>query len=330
MDAVIVAIPIGVDVLLRLRGQVARVWMSSLAPLVGAAVPFLALQLIFNIGVTGSWRRTPFELYADLDYPGTTLGFHQFDPNLRPASLLPQKQKFHDEWTIPAIQRHQPGKVFENWISRDLRATFTSTLPHPVLIILLPAGLIALVCRKRLTVVTAFPIWIALYTFYTWLLPHYALVAIPAMFALALLGAREIELVWPPVRNVIGTVLTMGITVLCLLQTNEFNRQMHDQLFDTSELRDVDAKLAALDRKPAIVLFHFPPDGNPHIEPVYNVDVARPDDAPVIRAQDLGARNKEIFDYYAARQPQRAFYLYNRSDLSIRFLGFAKDLGHAN
>jgi hypothetical protein len=122
----------------------------------------------------------------------------------------------------------------------------------------------------------------------------------------------------------------MGITVLCLLQTNEFNRQMHDQLFDTSELRDVDAKLAALDRKPAIVLFHFPPDGNPHIEPVYNVDVARPDDAPVIRAQDLGARNKEIFDYYAARQPQRAFYLYNRSDLSIRFLGFAKDLGHAN
>jgi hypothetical protein len=29
-----------------------------------------------------------------------------------------------------------------------------------------------------------------------------------------------------------------------------------------------------------------------------------PDDAPIIRAHDLGERNAELFRYYAARKPQ--------------------------
>jgi hypothetical protein len=74
------------------------------------------------------------------------------------------------------------------------------------------------------------------------------------------------------------------------------------------------------------VLFRFS-DRNAHEEPVYNTDAAWPDDATVIRAHDLGERrNREIYRYYAQRQPDRAFYRYDRADDSIRFLGFARDL----
>jgi hypothetical protein len=49
----------------------------------------------------------------------------------------------------------------------------------------------------------------------------------------------------------------------------------------------------------------------------------------VIRAHDLGDRNIEIFRYYAEHQPERAFYLYDRGDNSLRFLGYAPALAQA-
>jgi hypothetical protein len=97
---------------------------------------------------------------------------------------------------------------------------------------------------------------------------------------------------------------------------------------DSSELRRIDSALARLDHTPAVVLFHFPPEGAAHLEPVYNITTAWPDDAEVIRGHDLGDRNIEIFRYYAARQPDRAFYRYDRADGTLTFLGFARDLGH--
>ena len=135
LDAIIIALPIGIAMLPDLRTLAPRQIFTNLAFLLAAAAPFLGLQLITNIGITGKWYRTPFDLYAQRDYPGTTLGFHQFDPNLRPASKLPQKQKFHDEWTIPAIKAHQPDQVFHTWLGRDvqhpgkLQAQFRTTCP---------------------------------------------------------------------------------------------------------------------------------------------------------------------------------------------------------
>ena len=84
--------------------------------------------------------------------------------------------------------------------------------------------------------------------------------------------------------------------------------------------------LANLPHKPAVVLFHYSAEANVHEEPVYNTDVAWPDDAPVIRAHDLGPRNVEIFRYYAARQPDRFFYRFDRADNSLKPLGYARDL----
>src|SRR5205814_8613414 len=83
---------------------------------------------------------------------------------------------------------------------------------------------------------------------------------------------------------------------------------------------------------PAIVLYHFSPQDVPDDEPVYNDDVAWPDDAPIIRAHDLSpAQNLKLFQYYAQRQPQRQVYRVERSrilDENYRpqYLGRVTDL----
>lgn len=331
LDALIIAIPIGIDILLRLRTEHPRAWLRNIAPLIAAAIPFLTLQIIFNLGVTGSLARTPFDLHADLYYPGTSIGFHEFDPTLRPASAAPQKQKFHDDWTIPAIQRHQSGKVLSNWLNEDLNHTLAFTLPHVWLVILLPAAILGLACARRRLILLIIPLWIGLYSFYTFFLPHYALLIAPAIILLALIGAQQLQHFWPSARNAVGTFITLSIVILSLTHTFELNRMVRDQKMDASELRIVQAKLDSSEvRRPAVVLFRFAPNSPPAIEPVYNTDVPWPDDAPIIRAHDRGDRNIEIFSYYSAIQPERTFYRYDRQDGSLTYLGVARELGRAN
>jgi hypothetical protein len=85
-------------------------------------------------------------------------------------------------------------------------------------------------------------------------------------------------------------------------------------------------------RTPAVVLFTYQPGSPIPEEPVYNTDVAWPDNAPIIRAHDLGpARNPEIFAYYAKTQPDRTFYIFDWSKVQsaegpLKLLGTAREL----
>src|SRR4029079_921041 len=72
---------------------------------------------------------------------------------------------------------------------------------------------------------------------------------------------------------------------------------------------DVQTKIEMLVQRPAVVLFGTPPDL--WTEMVYNTDVASPDDAPIIRAHDLGLRDAELIDYYGQRQPDRTIYQFD-------------------
>ncbi len=326
LDAVILAAPIGVDLLLCFRSAGARRWLMSFGCILVGAAPFLLVQIAFNIGVTGKWYQTPFQYYADRDYPGTELGFHPLDPSRRPISQLPQKQKFHDEWTVPAIQRHQLANLPSYWMDKVLPIALGETLPHRLMFILLPLSVLRLTTRPRLLIWLIFPLFFALYSLYAWFFPHYAMIVAPTVILMVLLGARQVEAAWPRIRPVTATFLTLSIIILSATEMAEFNRYVQDEFFDPQGLRQIDAQLASLQHKPAVVFFRFDPRNSPHEEPVYNTDVAWPDDAPVVRAHDLGARNKEIFRYYARHQPQRAFYLYDRGDKSMRFLGWATDL----
>ena len=82
-------------------------------------------------------------------------------------------------------------------------------------------------------------------------------------------------------------------------------------------------------QQPAVVLFRYHArQGNSfHCEPVYNIDTPWLDEAPLIKAHDLGGmRDREIAAYYAARQPERRFYLFDRQD-DVHYR--IKDLGTA-
>lgn len=334
LDALVVALPVGSMMILDLIGQPVRRWVITAVCLVAGALPFLALQIVFNIGVTGTWHRTPFEHYADRDYPGTKLGFHQFDPTLRPVSNLPQKQKFHDEWTIPAIQAHQPARILRNWLGQSveepgrLQGMLQDGMPNRMMMALLPAGLLGFVTRKRLAVWLALPCFIILFSFYTFFLQHYMIIVAPVIILWVLLGAHVIENTWASARPMLAIFLTLAIAILSLTEMPQINRLTEpDEIFIPAGYSTIDQTLAALPRKPAVVLFRFDTEkNNPHEEPVYNIDTAWPDEATVIRAHDLGGRNSEIFRYYAQRHPERAFYLYDRGDDSIRYLGTAREL----
>ena len=105
-----------------------------------------------------------------------------------------------------------------------------------------------------------------------------------------------------------------------------------DETFPAPTLRLLHDALPNLDHRPAVVLFHYTRrDDNPQLwinrEPVYNTDTAWPDDAPVIRAHDLGpVRDREIFEYFAAREPERYFYTFDIATGQSEELGTAADL----
>jgi hypothetical protein len=88
----------------------------------------------------------------------------------------------------------------------------------------------------------------------------------------------------------------------------------------------VDAAVAGIGKRPAIVLFKYDPERSIHEEPVYNAGVAWPDDAEVIRAHDLGERNAELFAYYAKRGPGREVYRFDEKDQKLTDLGNVAEL----
>jgi hypothetical protein len=105
-----------------------------------------------------------------------------------------------------------------------------------------------------------------------------------------------------------------------------FDTQSEDW-YRVPELREIDYRLATEVIGPAVV-FVSPPGGDapPEAEAVYNLGVARPDDAHVIRAHDLAARNTRLVAYYAERDPDRRVYHYHRRTRTATFLGTAAEV----
>jgi hypothetical protein len=119
---------------------------------------------------------------------------------------------------------------------------------------------------------------------------------------------------------------------LALTDCWELNRAVNDEPFRATWLRE----LHNASESHAIVLFSFDLEGGSSDivqkisqEPVYNTDVAWPDDAPLIRAHDLGERNVELFRYYAQRDPTRRVYRFSRRTGELQDLGQVRELAVA-
>jgi hypothetical protein len=203
-------------------------------------------------------------------------------------------------------------------------------------------ALLGLRDHRRWVLWCALPLLLAFYVFNPFFLEHYAVVVAPATLLSVVLGARVMEDAFPRFRERINAVTSAAVVVLSLTSLYELNflttaldrtedaRRHHavnDEPFRSRLLRYVHYDFGGQVAAPAVVLFRYTP-GDPIIEePVYNSDVAWPDDAPIVRAHDLGdARNREIFAYYAKREPQRVFWLFDRRTGELKKLGPARAL----
>ena len=160
---------------------------------------------------------------------------------------------------------------------------------------------------------------------------------------LQLLGIDALAATWPRFRLPIKAGCGAMLVVACLTSFWEINQlvassatQVSDETFRSDYMRLTNRDLQGYGVKPpAVVLFRYHPGGMlwsvPEFiqEPVYNVDVAWPDEAPIIRAHDLGpVRNREIFGYYAKTQPDRVFWSLDaaRGNDALKRLGTAREL----
>jgi hypothetical protein len=208
-----------------------------------------------------------------------------------------------------------------------------ATLPGALLLVLLPVALPAL-GRRRWVVAAALPLFLALYLFNPFFLAHYAVpLAGPAAFLVA--AGAHVAATAPAsarLRKMAASALTLGVVVLCVRSLPEFktenesppNGRALDEAYDFPTVSLAEGPLRQEIKTPAVLLFRYHPGLSPHDEPVYNSDVAWPDDAPIVRAHDLGPRNAELFRYFGSRQPARRFYLFDRGDNTLYDLGTAE------
>jgi hypothetical protein len=327
-DALCYALPAGIVMLWDLRRCAWGDWFRLAGTIVAGAAPFLVLQVIFNLGVTGKPFESPYRFYLDRDAPQLSFGFHEYNPAELPKSHVIQKNLYHVTFNGRLIRDHRPEKLLETWFDPStgrLRLILESTSPLLFLAPLIFAGFLGLTTHPRLALVMILPLYCVLYLFYAALLRHYTPVIAPATILLGLLGMRQIEITWPSLRAV-GATFGMALIVgTCVAALPEVNPRLEDDPFPYPEMVDARAELIPQNvRRPALVFVTFSLDvkdiggdqvevkENVHSEPVYNYDAARIDDNPIVFAHDLGERNIELLRYYNERQPQRSVYRYNR------------------
>jgi 4-amino-4-deoxy-L-arabinose transferase-like glycosyltransferase len=333
VDAVALALPLAIAILLDLpklpRPQILRAIAISLA----AILPFLALQLITNKGITGRWTTLPWAYYAQQNDLYDTLG--KIRPGTPPHSLshLVQKQQFFEDFTIPNYRDKTSKSFAHRLISDRLAPTFILDVPHSLLLVLLPLGLVGVWRNRRWAAAGFLVTFLVLYAQYTYFVAHYTIVAAAAVLILILSGydalANGLPRAWHQPSRIIAGLALLALTLTAYPQL--LREPPEDEWPNAPEIQTIERHLATIGNQPSVVLFAFSQEANTHIEPVYNAATAWPDDARLIRAHDLGPeKNRAIFRYYAARTPDRRFYRYDRAPAAqgnpLTFLGTARDL----
>jgi 4-amino-4-deoxy-L-arabinose transferase-like glycosyltransferase len=337
-DALAYAIPIGVAVLLGLRDQPLTRWLQTGLAILAGAAPFLMLQIVFNLGVTGHALETPYTHLLKAEQPGVAFGFPAFNPSAKANSALPQKQAYY-EWCKPFLKDHHPFEsVARLFLPRGagggnddprLLIVANADLPSRALLLLFPLGLMALSDRKRIVVAATLPVFFFVYLFHAFFFEHYSLVIVPPVVLVILLGYRALADLWPAA----GVAVAVAILMLSLTSLWEvkqifpqpLNQPPQDGMLESAPIGVIDRELIPSKvRPPAVVLFK--PMTDFFEDPVYNLGPGSIDDQLIIRARDLGPRDIEIVRYYAQHQPERMFYLCDPDNLGISRLGTASEL----
>jgi 4-amino-4-deoxy-L-arabinose transferase-like glycosyltransferase len=160
--------------------------------------------------------------------------------------------------------------------------------------------------------------WCVGYSLYPIFLPHYFLPLAPVVAVLVMAGLKQTALALPWAGRLWHGLCVAGVLVgLTAFSAKPYTAGMDRPQWDAIR-QAVETVQAEGER--AVILFHQP-ESDWFVEPVYNVATARPEDARVIRANDLGPRNVELFEYFASRQPDRIVWRYDVDADELRRLG---------
>jgi hypothetical protein len=281
-----------------------------------AALPFLILLVIQNIGLSGKWYVLGESEYLRHIYPASPIGFFHLDFSRLPVNPGLEKRAWLTQFVIPAYESHTSANVLR-WLFPDFfQYLITVTLPHSALVILAVLGLLSLKEIRRAAFGLLMLTFLPAYACVVFFLVHYLFPMLLSMTCLIFMGWDSLERAWPIRRMAIGGFLLICIIILSAADLPTFNPEIRADAIDfhDREQRMANEALSNLPKTPAVVLFRFDPSNcDPHDEPVYNDTVAWPDDAPIIRARDLGrAQDWKLINYYAKHQPDRWIYIYDR------------------
>ena len=310
LDALCFALPVGVAMvaeLWRKRAVLAR----TMAIVVAAASPFLALQLMQNIGVTGSWRQSAESYYFAKNYPAPVIGFYQVNEGAFLQNQPPWKPSFLN-WILFYYRQHH-WRTIDQWGPLRMQQLLLTALAVPAVAIFVPLGALTLGEARRAVIATALGLFVIAYMFNVFNLNHYMIPAIAPVIWLVFMGWDALDSGWPRWRAAIGTFLLIILLGTSAMGIAAINRPGAMDSNSFQEEKAIDQRLASLPRALALVIFRAAPAQWPHEDPVYNSGAAWPDDALTIRARDLNGHNEPLYRYYAAEQPDRVVYLYDRA-----------------
>ena len=333
LDALCYAVPLAIAAaweMFRAREPLRR-WIATAALAAVAALPFLSLQLLLDYGTTGHPFHTPVTMYHQHYWPHVQIGYTGDATNYTPPTDLPQFADYYSRYIVPSFTEFRSTPPLTLIAKVRLPLLLGIGLPSFLLAALIPLCIFDLKPSPRWAFVLAAPLFLCGYATFMFFRKHYGVVVLPPLFAAVFLGARAIESAWPQWRRGWSSFFTLALFGLIVISLPELNPSVRDQVWPTPILHRFNTVLRRLDHKPAIVLVRYSNRNDAWAqEPVYNTDVAWPDDAPVVRAHDLNEKNVRLFEYYAQRQPQRAVYRFDKSDGSITYLGQVADLARGS
>jgi hypothetical protein len=321
LDALTVALPVGFAMLFEMRPWRTANLLRTAAAIVLPAIPFLGIQVVQNVGITGHAAEFPSDMYVARNYPAPMLGFYHVDPNWKPSESSATKLQSMNGWILPAYRGHTLWSVIPAWIPLPsnvwqpdrLTPTLHVILPNAMLVAFLPLGFLAMTDIRRKVIVASLLLYVVGYAAYVFYLDHYTIAIMPACVILLLMGGDALQRAWAPMRPVALVFFLLGVGSVAIGSLPDFDRWV-PQPYLFFETIYANRALADLPKAPAVVLFRFNSLENSfHDEPAYTDSAAWPDDALIVRAHDLGiSENWKLFDYYAKRQPNREFYIYDR------------------
>jgi hypothetical protein len=319
LDALCVAIPVAIAIILQLVSQPLRVVRTIAAILIGAA-PFLALMAIQNAGVTGHWYELAETYYNRQNFPASPMGFHHFNHETIPPDMSEVKKQWLSHWVYPSFQRHTPINALTTWYRGRLVQALRYGLPSAILCVLLPVSFLTMRDSPRRVMFGIILLFFIGYAIYLFFLPHYMITIMPSFICMIFMGCEALSggAGKRPAVEAFLVLSLIAISISALWPIEPIPPDPHEFAQDQ---RPANQSLAALHREPAVVLFRFKASlGDYDDDPVYNDSIAWPDDAQIVRARDLGPqRNDAIVQYYAHHQPDRQFYIYD-PDLRVRGL----------